>query len=183
MTTNWHDWELEAEPRSVYHKIFGAERKYVARKGSPYGGHLRHRHDGNLDHQTALHWVLHDSRGAAVRNRLNLPPGEVADLLVEAAAMRPTEKVSNHINEEENHMRENFDVVSFSKRVVSDGVSAVSESQAFEPVKHYTDANRKPGEKSSVAFARIYGGDDDVGLNFRKMIQLSKGIAHPHVGA
>ena len=33
-------------------------------KRSTYGGHLRHRHDGNLDHDMALHWLLHNRHGA-----------------------------------------------------------------------------------------------------------------------
>jgi hypothetical protein len=45
-------------------------------KASRYGGHLRHRHDGGLDHKTALHWVLHHRHGAALRDRLGLPPDE-----------------------------------------------------------------------------------------------------------
>jgi hypothetical protein len=138
------------EPPSVYHRIFAGDSKssgHALRKYNRYGGHLRHRPDGNLDRATALHWLLHDSHGAAVLNRVNLSADETADLLVCAAQMHRTEKVSNH--KEENHMRENFDVVAFSKRVVDDNVSAISEATATSLISKYCDANKLPGEKSS----------------------------------
>jgi hypothetical protein len=88
----WSDYEMVPKPQSDFAKIFGAPCEYEFRKASRYGGHLRHRQDGGLDYQTALHWVLHHRHGAALRDRLGLPPDEVADLLVRAAAMHPTEK-------------------------------------------------------------------------------------------
>jgi hypothetical protein len=102
---------------------------------------------------------------------------ELASHLLEASGAVPP------INKNEDQMREHVDVVSFAKRVVADGESVVSEAQPTELIKQYSDANKLPGEKSSVAFARIFGGDDAIGLNFRKMVQIAKGIAHPHVGA
>lgn len=78
-------------------------------------------------------------------------------------------------------MDKNFDAVSFAKRVVNDGVSAVSEQQATELIQKYASDHRLPNEKPAAAFARIYSGDDDVGLAFRKMITIAKGHAHPHV--
>lgn len=84
---DYRDYELVPKPQSVYAKIFGARREYVLRKASKYGGHLRHRQDGDLDKATALHWLLHNRHGAAILDRVDLPAEQVADLLVRAAQM------------------------------------------------------------------------------------------------
>ena len=50
--------------------------------------------------------------------------------------------VQDAISDEENPVDKNFDAVSFAKRVVNDGVSAVSEQQATELIQKY--ASRSP---------------------------------------
>ena len=98
-----YDMQLRP-PRTVYEKIFCPDgvrvepHEYTVSKSSRYGGHLRHRHDGGLDRETALHWVLHHRQGATLRARLGLPPDEVADLLVRAAAMHPANKRNEATN-------------------------------------------------------------------------------------
>ena len=80
-------------------------------------------------------------------------------------------------------MSKDFDLFSFCKHVNATGTSPLTEAEATQLVKAYTDVHRLPNESSATAFARIYCGNDDVGLSFRKMVQVSKGIAHPHVAA
>lgn len=178
---DYGDFELVPRPRSDFDKIFQVKRGYLLRKTNRYGGHLRFHHDGSLDRETALHWILHHKNGAALRDRLNLPADEVADLLVRAAQMHPTTK--RNPDQEESDMTKSFDAVSFAKRVVDDGVSAISEQQATELIQKYASDHRLPNEKPAAAFARIFSADDDIGLSFRKMVTIAKGHAHPHVGA
>jgi hypothetical protein len=167
---DWRDFEMvPAEPQSEFARIFGKRREYVVRKATYRGGsgHRLH-HIENLTREEALHWLAHDPHGRSFARERSEPLDVLADHPVE--------------NKEES-MDKHFDVVRFAKRVVDDGVSAVSEEQATELIKQYANANRLPNEKPAAAFARIYSSDDDVGLNFRKMVQIAKGIAHPHVGA
>jgi hypothetical protein len=163
------------ERRGFYHRLFAGVGKRSGRAFS-HPRRLRGHHELR-DMADAKHALLHSPDGRAMaRDFPNASIDELAAHLLEASSA-----VTN--KREDHHMREHFDVVSFAKRVVDDGVSAVSEAQATALIKQYSDAHRLPGEKSSVAFSRIYGADDDVGLNFRKMIQIAKGIAHPHVRA
>jgi hypothetical protein len=139
----------------------------------------------NLTRPEIKYFLLHDAHGREMLRDTGADIEVLTDHLVEASNKRNEDNTldASSINKREADMREHFDIVTFSKRIVADGESAISEAQATSLIKQYSDANRKPGEKSSVAFARIFGGDDDIGLNFRKMVQIAKGIAHPHVGA
>jgi hypothetical protein len=128
-------------------------------KASRYGGHLRHRHDGGLDHKTALHWVLHHRHGAALPDRLGLPPDEVADLLVRAAAMHPTNKQDTNMS----------DTQSFTKAVADLG-----EHGYTKIIQKYASANRLPSETASQAFTRIFTEDSAQGAAIRKFWQVSK---------
>jgi hypothetical protein len=153
------------ERAGFYHRLFrdlGKRREHVVRKGSKYGGHLRHRHGGDLDKATAMHWLLHDSHGAAVRDRLGLPAEEVADLLVAAATMQPTEK------------REASNMQDFHKTLRSVGEHGFSKM-----VQKYADSVRQPNETQAQAFTRVFSEDSEQGLTIRKFWQVSKGADLP----
>jgi hypothetical protein len=167
-------YKRDDERRSFYHRLFAGE---IVRKATYRGGSgSRLHHIENLTREEAMHWLAYDPNGRSFARERGEPLDTLADHLVEASGMN----VNNH--HKEKSMNKQFDVVSFAKRVADDGLSVVSEAQATELIKQYCDANRLPGEKSSAAFARVFSGNDDVGLNFRKMVQIAKGIAHPHVG-
>jgi hypothetical protein len=111
-----------------------------------------------------------------------LSDGGVTDAEEEDLADEAEEAIEEVDEEQkEKTMATKFDAVTFAKRVAKDGVSAISEAEATDLIKTYANAHRLAGENASAAFARIYTGNDDVGLSFRKMVQMAKGIAHPHV--
>lgn len=86
----------------------------------------------NLTREEAKHFLLHDRHGRALLRDVGGDIDTLADNLVEA---------SNHVDvednnsDEENSVDKSFDAVSFAKRVVNDGVSAVSEQQATELIQ------------------------------------------------
>jgi hypothetical protein len=121
-----------------------------------YGGHLRFRSGGNLDHATALHWVLHSRAGAAARDRLGLPASEVADLLVHAAAMQPTEK------QKDDNMQD------FHKTL-----REVGEHGFVKMVTRYAKTVH-PTLSREQAFTKVFMADDAEGLAIRKCWQISK---------
>jgi hypothetical protein len=151
----WSDYEMVPKPQSDFAKIFGAPCEYEFRKASRYGGHLRHRQDGGLDYQTALHWVLHHRHGAALRDRLGLPPDEVADLLVRAAAMHPTEK------------RE------APKMDMTKTLREVGEAGFTKMVERYAKTVH-PTLTREQAFTKVFTADDDEGRAIRRAWQISK---------
>jgi hypothetical protein len=144
-----------------------------------------------VDRATGLHWLQHSARGAALAARRPESLSDLADLVVEASATEAAEMnkregrvAPTNKQKEVSIMSEKpFDAYLFAKRVVADNLSAVSEQQATELIKKYADEHKLPHESSAAAFSRIYTGDDDVGLSFRKMIQIAKNLPHPHVGA
>jgi hypothetical protein len=159
---SWADYEIKPKPQSRFHKIFGAKREYYAvRKGSKYGGHLRHRHDGDLDRATALHWLLHNAHGASLLDRVDLPAEEVADLLVRAAAMHPTEK------RKDTNMS---NVQSFTKAIANLG-----EHKYTSIIQKFASNNKLPNETAAQSFVRIFTEDSAQGLAIRKFWQVSKG--------
>ena len=87
---DYRDYELEAEPQSIFHKIFGAERAYILRKAvhrrPPMyrGGKLRD--VKNLSRGEALHWLIYHPHGSALVQRTGMAVDKLADLLVEAAS-------------------------------------------------------------------------------------------------
>jgi hypothetical protein len=168
------------ERRGFYHRLFAGVGKSSGRVAR-HPPRMRSR-DVHSTRAEALHALLFTPDGRALmRDTPNATIDELASHLLEASGAAPP--INKSEDNRRKNMREHFDVVSFAKRVVDDGIAAVSEMQATELIKQYSDANRLPGEKPAAAFARIYSGDDDIGLNFRKMVQIAKGIAHPHVGA
>jgi hypothetical protein len=130
-----------------------------------YGGHLRHRHDGNLDRATALHWLLHNRHGAALLRRMNRPADEVADLLVRAAAAHATKKR----NEVSNMQK------------IDDTLREVGEAGFTKMIQKYADTVRQPGETSAQAFNRVFSEDSPQGVAIRKCWQVSKQGAEPDV--
>jgi hypothetical protein len=165
---------MKRDEPGFYHKLFakGGSGRVVRPPRRLRGGEpLR-------DIADAKHALLHSPDGRVLMR--DAPTATIDEL--SAHLLEALSAVTNKRNED-HHMSEHFDVVAFSKRVVDDGQSVISEAQAFELVQKYANLHRQVGERPAVAFARIYGGDDDIGLNFRKMVQISKGIAHPHVGA
>jgi hypothetical protein len=157
---NWRDYEMVPKPQSTYAKIFGAPREYEFRKASRYGGHLRHRHDGNLDRPVALHWLLHTAPGAAMLNRLNLPPDEAADLLVRAAQMHPTEKRHE------------------AKMDITKTLRAVGEHGFSEMIRKYA-RTVYPELTREQAFTKEFTADDDEGRAIRRAWMISKGQGIP----
>jgi hypothetical protein len=128
-------------------------------KSSRYGGHLRHRHDGGLDHQMALHWVLHHRHGAALRDRLNLPHDKVADLLVRAAAMHPTNKQDNTMQNMTKTLRE------------------VGEHDFTKMIEKYAKTVH-PTLTREQAFTKVFTEDSDAGRAIRSAYQIAKqGVA------
>jgi hypothetical protein len=182
------------ERPSFYQQLFS--RKRAVRKAT-YRGAIPGRHLRNIDNLTpaeARHFLIHDAHGRQLLRDVGGDIDTLADNLVAASARvdaednpRISEELSSNNNpdnsDEENSMTKSFDAVAFAKRVVDDGITAISEAQAFELVQKFASDHRLPNEKPAAAFARIYGADDDIGLSFRKMITIAKGHAHPHVGA
>jgi hypothetical protein len=159
-----YDMQLRP-PRTVYEKIFCPDgvrvepHEYTVSKSSRYGGHLRHRHDGGLDRETALHWVLHHRHGAALRDRLNLPADEVADLLVRAAAMHPTNK--HEVPKMDSTTR-------MLKNVRSMGEHAYTRLVGDYAKRLYPDLSRER------AFTKVFEAPDAEGQAIRHFWQISK---------
>ena len=179
---DYRDYEIAAKPQSDFAKIFGARKEYVLRKAK-YRGAIPGRHLRNIENLTpaeAKHFLIHDAHGRALLRDVGGDIDELASALVEASNRVDVDQ-STDPDQEESNMDKNFDIVKFAKRVVDDGVSAISEQQAFELVQKYASDHRLVNETPAAAFARVYGGGDDIALNFRKMITIAKGHAHPHV--
>lgn len=154
---DYGDFELVPKPQSDFARIFKARREYVLRKANRYGGHLRYRQDGTLDQQTALHWVLHHRHGAALRDRLNLPPDEVADLLVHAAKMHSTNK-----REEAPNMDR------IEKDLRSMGEAAYTKIVTDFAKKQFPELSREQ------AFSKVFCAEDAEGQAIRRCWQIAK---------
>lgn len=123
--------------------------------------------------------------------RSGLPPDRLADLLVEAASRfspdadpqevsdAAEELIEAATKEEDNDMTDDF--VKFAKRVAAEGDTHLSEAEATEMILKYASINRLGNESQAAAFNRIFTADDDVGVSLRKMVQVCKGIPHPHI--
>lgn len=126
----------------------------------------------------------------------NAPPSHIsrlADLIAEASqgAVSRADAIAwllthahgramlTHTNKKDDTMTD--DLVTLAKRIADTGATHLSEHEAFELVQKYCNLHRLTGEKPAAAFSRIYGGDDDVGTAFRKMVQVAKGHPHPHL--
>jgi hypothetical protein len=126
-------------------------------KRSTYGGHLRHRHDGDLDKATALHWLLHDSRGAALLDRVDLPAKDVADLLVRAAAMK-----RNEVSKMESTTR------------ILKNVRSMGEAEYTRIVTNYAK-QQYPELTRERAFAKVFEAPDGEGRAIRTAWLIAKG--------
>jgi hypothetical protein len=162
----------DSEPsRSVFAEIFGKKQPRVAR----HPPRMRHHHTLDTLAEAKRALLFSPDGFQLMRTKPDASIDELAQHLLEASSASPT-------NKNEVSMREQFDAVQFAKRVVDDGESPLTEEEATRVIKRYSDAHRLPNESDVAAFARIYSGNDDVGLSFRKMVQLAKGFGHPHVG-
>ena len=109
---------------------------------------------------TALHWLLHNAHGAATLNRLNLPADQVADLLVRAAAMHPTEK------------RKDPNMQNMDKTL-----REVGEHGFYEMVRKYAKTVH-PTLTKEQAFTKVFTEDSDTGRAIRRAHQIAKhGVA------
>jgi hypothetical protein len=132
-------------------------RYYPLNKYSPYGGHLRHRHDGDLDKATALHWLLHDRCGAAMLARVDLPAGDVANLLVRAAAMK----------------REEVTKMESTTRILKN-VQQMGEAEYTRLVTNYAKS-LYPTLSEELAFTKVFCGTDAESIAIRAAWQIAKG--------
>jgi hypothetical protein len=151
------------EMPNVFDKIFMGKRAYAKRSYRGGGSHIRHQTDGTLDHAAALHWVLHTAHGHALINKLNLPPGEIADLLVQAAQMRTTNK------QKATNMTSNQRFLKNLRHMGEHGMTAF--------IQKHADSVRLPSETSAQAFTRIFTDAGPEGVALRTLYDYAKANA------
>jgi hypothetical protein len=163
---DYRDYEMVPKPQSVYHKIFGADRDYVVRKARYRGVSGAKLHlIPNLSREEAKHFLLHDRHGRQLqRDFPNIPLDQLADHVVEASGMTPTNKREVAMN----------NLVEVCKGMNAGDCAPPTEHELTEQIQKYASEHRRDGETAVGAFNRILTGDDDIGLTFRKSLAVCK---------
>ena len=159
---SWADYDMVPKPQSDFARIFrrGAE-YYFVRKASKYGGHLRHRTDGNLDKATALHWLLHNAaRSCGAEPPQPCRPTKSPICWCERAAMHPTEK------------RKEAPEMDKTERMLKN-VRSMGEHEYTRIVGDYAK-RLYPELTRERAFVKVFTSDDAEGRAIRHFWQISK---------
>jgi hypothetical protein len=109
----------------------------------------------------ALHWLMHTRNGAATLHRLR---GGVAKRLTnKRKETKPMETYKV------------MDIPRIAKAIANDGRTSLTEAQLTEAITCYGKACF-PDLRPDKAFAKVFSSDDEVGITFRKAIQIAKGM-------
>ena len=166
MSVDWRDWEIVAQPQSDFARIFGAKPTYkYVRKASLSAAICVTATTAALTAKTALHWVLHHTHGAALRDRLGLPPDEAGRF---AGATRRKCTLPKTRGTENANMTKTL--------------REVGEAGFTKMVEKYAKTVH-PTLTREQAFTKVFTEDSDEGRAIRRAYQIAKqGVARRRRG-